>query len=427
MSVNFFLKDKKKEQTSVDAIVRFKGERFKIATGERVIVDYWLDDKKRVKQVRAYKDAAEINLRLSIWKNTLDAVCNDFAITMKVPTKEEFLKAIEKKQNKGVKPSNLLVDYLENFIPRSGRADRTKLSYGSTKNLLISFEKETRTKLHFEDINMSFYKNFKKYIEKEGKSKNYFGTMIKNIKLFMEESKEEGLHISIEHRNKKFRTTSETADSVYLTENELLKIYNLEFTEDLIRNLEDYKDIRTQNLTRKIEALNHVRNRFLIGAYTALRVSDFNRLGEINLDDNFIRIKPAKGATIRKNDDVIIPIHWIIKEILETDFDLTKTISDQKINKHIKEICQMAGINNLISSSRTEGGKLVETVKQKFELITTHTARRSGATNMFNAGIPSIRIMKITGHKTEKAFMKYIKISQEENAKSLADHPFFKK
>ena len=87
----------------------------------------------------------------------------------------------------------------------------------------------------------------------------------------------------------------------------------------------------------------------------------------------------------------------------------------------------MAEIKNLVSSSRTEGGKLVETVKQKFELITTHTARRSGATNMFNAGIPTIRIMKITGHKTEKAFMKYIKISQEENAKSLSDHPFFKK
>lgn len=427
MSVNFFLKDKKKEQTSVNAIVRFKGERFKIATGERVIVEYWQNEKNRVKQIRAYKDSAEINLRLSIWENLLNTVCNDFAILMKVPTKEEFSKAIDRKQNNEVKQSALFIEYLEDFIPRSGRAKRTKLSYGTTKNILKSFEKETRLKLHFEDINMSFYKNFKEFIEKEGKSKNYFGTMIKNIKLFMEESKDEGLHNSAEYRNKKFITTNETSDSVYLTEEELLKIYNLKFTEDLIRNLDDYKDIRAQNLYRKIEALNHVRNRFLIGAYTALRVSDFNRLGEINLDDNFIRIKPAKGATVRKNDDVIIPIHWIIKEILENGFDLSKTISDQKINKHIKEICQLAEIKNLVSFSRTEGGKLVETVKPKHELITTHTARRSGATNMFNAGIPTIRIMKITGHKTEKAFMKYIKISQEENAKSLADHPFFAK
>ena len=427
MSVNFILKDKNKEHTSIYAIIRYKGERYKIGLRETIETQHWNNEKKRLRELRKYPDSLEINIRLDKWENTLNKVLNEFSYQMKVPTNEEFIKALEKEQNKELEPSGLLVEYLENFIPRSGRAGRTKLSYGSTKNLLISYEKEIKSKLHFEDINMSFYKNFKKYLEKKGKSKNYFGTMIKNIKLFMEESKEEGLHNSIEHRNKKFRTTSETADSVYLTEDELLKIYNLKFTEDLIKSLDDYKDIRAQNLSRKIEALNHVRNRFLIGAYTALRVSDFNRLGEINLDNNFIRIKPAKGATIRKNDDVIIPIHWIIKEILENGFDFTKTISDQKINKHIKEICQMAEINSLISSSRTEGGKLVETVKPKYELITTHTARRSGATNMFNAEIPSIRIMKITGHKTEKAFMKYIKISQEENAKSLADHPFFQK
>jgi len=427
MSVNFILKDKNKERTSIYAIIRHKGERYKIGLRETIETQYWNNEKKRLRELRKYPDSLEINIRLDKWENTLNKILNEFSYKMKIPTNEEFQKALEKEQNKKLEPLKLLVEYLENFIPRSGRAERTKLSYGSTKNLLISYEKEIKTKLHFEDINMSFYNSFKKYIEKEGKSKNYFGTMIKNIKLFMEESKEEGLHNSIEHRNKKFKTISETADSVYLTEDELFKIYNLKFTEDLIRSLEEYKDIRAQNLSRKIKALDHVRNRFLIGAYTALRVSDFNRLGEINLDNNFIRIKPAKGATIRKNDDVIIPIHWIIKEILENGFDFTKTISDQKINKHIKEICQMAEINSLISSSRTEGGKLVETVKPKYELITTHTARRSGATNMFNAEIPSIRIMKITGHKTEKAFMKYIKISQEENAKSLADHPFFQK
>lgn len=427
MSVNFILKDKNKERTSIYAITRYKGERYKISLGETIETQYWNSDKKRLRELRKYPESAEINIRLDIWENTLNNVLNEFSIKMKVPTKDEFLKALEIKQNKKEQNSTLFIDYIKEFIPRCGRTSRTKLGYGSTKNILIDYENETRSKLHFESIDMAFYNTFKDYIENKGRSKNYFGTMIKNIKLFMEESKEEGLHNSTEYRNKKFKTVTETADSVYLTEDELLKIYNLEFTEDLIRDIEDYKDIRAQNLERKIKALDHVRNRFLIGAYTALRVSDFNRLGEINLDNNFIRIKPAKGATIRKNDDVIIPIHWIIKEILENGFDLAKSISDQKINKHIKEICQMAEIKNLVSSSRTEGGKLVETVKQKFELITTHTARRSGATNMFNAGIPTIRIMKITGHKTEKAFMKYIKISQEENAKSLSDHPFFKK
>lgn len=62
---------------------------------------------------------------------------------------------------------------------------------------------------------------------------------------------------------------------------------------------------------------------------------------------------------------------------------------------------------------------------QKCELVKTHTARRSGATNMYLAGIPTIAIMKITGHKTEKEFMKYIKITEEQTAMELMNHPYF--
>jgi hypothetical protein len=63
----------------------------------------------------------------------------------------------------------------------------------------------------------------------------------------------------------------------------------------------------------------------------------------------------------------------------------------------------------------------------KWQLVSSHTARRSGATNMYLAKIPTFRIMLITGHKTEQAFFKYIRITSEENAVILANHPFFKK
>nr|WP_163718783.1 tyrosine-type recombinase/integrase [Mangrovibacterium lignilyticum] len=133
--------------------------------------------------------------------------------------------------------------------------------------------------------------------------------------------------------------------------------------------------------------------------------------------------KTQKGT--RKNEDVVIPIHPIVGEILNSGFEITTPISDQKLNKQIKQVCRCVGINDLVSVSRTEGNELVERNQQKWELISTHTARRSGATNMYLAGIPSISIMKITGHKTEKSFLKYIKISQEENAKLLSGHKFF--
>jgi integrase len=64
---------------------------------------------------------------------------------------------------------------------------------------------------------------------------------------------------------------------------------------------------------------------------------------------------------------------------------------------------------------------------EKYNLITTHTARRSGATNMFLAGIPAQSIMKITGHTTESSFMKYLRISKDANATLIANNPFFNK
>jgi integrase len=143
------------------------------------------------------------------------------------------------------------------------------------------------------------------------------------------------------------------------------------------------------------------------------------------MENGFFRIKPVKGT--QKNTDVIIPVHWVIKEIIDKGFDWEKKVYDTKINKAIKPICMMAGIKNNVSVSRTEGGKLITTTHQKWELVTTHTARRSAATNMFKSGIPSLSIMMITGHRTEKSFLKYIKISQEENAEILSTHKFFKK
>jgi len=100
-------------------------------------------------------------------------------------------------------------------------------------------------------------------------------------------------------------------------------------------------------------------------------------------------------------------------------------ISNQKMNEYLKELGELAEMNENILLSSTKGGKKKSETFKKSELITVHTARRSFATNAFVMNVPSISIMKITGHKTEKAFLKYIKISQEENANKLSNHPFF--
>lgn len=97
----------------------------------------------------------------------------------------------------------------------------------------------------------------------------------------------------------------------------------------------------------------------------------------------------------------------------------------QNFNDVIRRICKRAGIINDIHLEYTRGCDNVQKVVKKYELISSHTARRTAATNMYLAGIPVFRIMLITGHKSESAFYRYIRIRKEENAKELQNHAFF--
>lgn len=84
-----------------------------------------------------------------------------------------------------------------------------------------------------------------------------------------------------------------------------------------------------------------------------------------------------------------------------------------------------AGITDMVYIERTRGGKVERLSVPRYELVSSHTARRSFATNTYLAGIPAARIMLMTAHSTEEAFFRYIRISRSENAKTLSEHPFF--
>ena len=99
---------------------------------------------------------------------------------------------------------------------------------------------------------------------------------------------------------------------------------------------------------------------------------------------------------------------------------MPEPITNQKFNEYIKEVAKRAGITQLENQTRTSGGKLITEQFPKHDLVTSHTGRRSFATNMYKRGIPSLTIMSITGHNTEKSFLKYIKVKQEEHAQLMA-------
>ena len=120
---------------------------------------------------------------------------------------------------------------------------------------------------------------------------------------------------------------------------------------------------------------------------------------------------------------VAIPVHWMVSEILEKyEGNLPRSISNQKLNDYLKELGQLVGLNEKVTKTITKGGVKRIITHQKYELLSSHTARRSFATNLFRDGFPSESIRKITGHKTERAFLKYLKLTNEQHAQMLAMH-----
>ena len=205
-------------------------------------------------------------------------------------------------------------------------------------------------------------------------------------------------------KNKNFKVVEEDADSIYLTTKEIQKIYDYDFS--------------------KTPHIERVRDLFVIGCYTGLRFSDLTQFRQENISKD---LTTAKVRTQKTGEVVIIPLNPLIKAILKKHGGKPpEAISNQKMNDYLKTIGENVKINDEVVISITKGGVRVRESFKKHELITVHTARRSFATNAYLNDVPTLSIMKMTGHTTEKAFLKYIKISQEDNANKLLNHPFFK-
>lgn len=305
------------------------------------------------------------------------------------------------KETKAIDTDNLLT-FIEKFISMCDRKPLTIKGYKQTLRELRGYSEKKNRLLTFAAIDLDFYLDFVDFLTAKEYSPNTIGTRIKDLKMFMNEAYDRGVHTNLDFKKKRFKKPNEETFSVYLNNDELSKVYGLKFG--------------------SAKRLEKVRDLFMIGCYTGLRFSDLSQLTADNISsDGTITIK-----TIKTEHTVIIPLHAIVKLILEKyNYELPKVPSNQKFNEYIKEVIKLAEINEPIQLDKKKGDLSYKQTVPKWELVTSHTARRSFATNAFIAGVPTISLMKITGHKTESAFMKYIKISAKENALKLRTHSFF--
>lgn len=406
MKTKFYLKrPKEKIPTAIICSVTFSKNRLKIYTGISVEPKYWSKKAHSVRQTPSYRQGSSINARLDKIKGEIEKCYYDYLNNHNAePTAITFKKHIDKALGRSKETKLSFFEYFQDFINRTKAGQRQTAngkiikpakakSYGTTFNNLTEFN----AKLNFENIDLDFYYSWLKHLRDKGYSENNIGTHIKNLKVLLNEATERGVSTNLSYKTKRFSGISEDVDNIALT-------------------VEELKDLQDLNLSGT-PYLDRVRDIFLIGCYTGLRFSDFSRLTADNIKGNYIEIKQQKTGK-----PVAIPVHPIIKHIIDKyDESLPNAISNQKFNEYLKKVCKkVPSLCEPTSKTGTKGGLQVTKNYQKWEIITTHTARRSFATNAYLQGIPTITIMAITGHKTEKNFLKYIKVTPKEHAKIMA-------
>lgn len=424
--VQFYLKPAPKGEKNAKRLIflQFKYNRQKLffSFGQRVTTAAWNPSKQRVKNNSQTTEDGQYllnDLLENLKKECERAYKTELKNGIPAPqTLKKYLQAFMN-QNKSKEDKPSLFKLIDSFIAgeiRDGKGKKkteaTILSYKVAQNHLKAFQAITKLIIDFETIDLNFYHKYInflekpatvktadfEYIRKEGLSPNSVGNQIKTLKTFMNEAVDQKLTDNLDFRLKKFVKPSEQTDSIYLTEKEILKLFRF----DLSHN----------------KRLEQVRDLFVFGCFVGLRYSDYSTVKPeniINIEGEYF----IKMITQKTGERVVIPCNPIVLEIFkkyeQNPNRLPIAVSNQKFNDYIKEACKEAGFEE-------KGRLLTKPEKPLFECISSHTARRSFATNYYLSGFPTIDLMKITGHKTEISFLKYVKVSKEQSAQRLSDH-----
>lgn len=432
---NFNLKNPKaKGETPIILRVNYDYKSVRFFIGESIEPKFWDKEKQRAKETSKFPTHPEFNQRLKDIDSTAQSIFRRYQNdnNHQAPAPGEYKKLLEE-AIRGTKSGipKTFFEFTEWFIAQtrkrlesegktSTRSDVAG-SYNQTIICIRDFAKDKNRRIDFDSIDTDFYNDFKEYLQavkiitkedgtelrKYGFSLNNVGKHIKNLKRILNEAQApngdpaKSVNKFNHHKSKYFKVPKVEVDAIYLNEKELQAMYDL----DLSNN----------------SRLEKVRDLFLVGCWTGLRFTNFTNIRSQDIKGDFIHMETAKSG-----EKVVIPIHWTVKEIMkkysEYDNSLPPAISNANMNLYLKELGKLLdSLHTMVSIEQNRAGTTVHKKKPKYELLTTHTARRSFATNMYFDGIPTVTIMKITGHKTEKAFLSYIRVTPEEHANIIME------
>lgn len=284
-----------------------------------------------------------------------------------------------------------------------GLSENRLKGYRNFKKIIEQYQKVIKKKIHFQDVNKPFVDRFTNWLFNTQKySTNSAGKILDNLKTVCLDA--EKLEIKVNDYVGKIQGFKEQNEDRY--------IQTLSFKE--------LEQIRTAEL--ETEAQDNARRWLLLGCEIGQRVGDLLKLNQEklrykgnNIYIDIIQQKTGKAISVRVLSPTII-------DMIENHFPYA--ISQQKLNKHIKDVCRLAKIEDEVKGKKYDKKSKRKKigVYPKCDLITSHSFRRSFATNYYT-NMPTPVLINITGHSKESLFLQYINqpVDSDHNADLFAD------
>lgn len=415
-TINFLYRSKKKTSVLIIRLLYRYGEIDYVhgaSTKLHVTKEYWDKEHKcnRLKNIdKINRKASIINEIAKITNHVLESfnVVNPDKID-KMWLQKCLAQYYNPQEDRNTLPTGLL-NYFDFFlISKQNEITKSSLKkYSVVRNVLCKFDLSLIKPLKLIDVDLYFKRDFERYCIHLKYSKNTIAWILRSIKTVCNHAKLNGLETS--NQLSHLKTKSVKVAKIFLSFKELQSIERIE----------------SHLLT---ESLKNARDWLIISCYTGQRVSDFMRYSSdsIRVEDK----GPLLEFTQHKTKKIMtIPLHDKVLEILGTRLgQFPRTISSQKYNYYIKEVCKIAGINEVIKANkrkkievdskfpyRNESGNF-----EKWKLVSSHIGRRSFATNFYGK-IPTSYLTYMTGHSTERMFLNYIGKSNKDIALEMFDY-----
>ena len=418
-NIIFTLESRKKdgvlivENVPIRMRVNFASKRIEFTTGYRIDAAKWDTDKQRVRNGCTNKlkqSASEINASLLGYYTEVQEIFKKFEVEEIMPTPEQIKEAFnalhkpieEVKQRKST--PNAFYKAFDEFVRDCGRqndwTDSTYEKFAAVKNHLMNF----RDGLTFDFFDEKGLNDYVTYLRDVKEMRNStIGKQLSFLNWFLRWAFKKGVHQNNAYDSYKPKLKSTQKKIIFLTWEELNKLREFE-------------------IPAAKQALDRVRDVFLFQCFTGLRYSDVFNLRRSDIKGDHIEV-----TTVKTSDSLIIELNNHSTAILDKykdvafeDDKVLPIITNQKMNDYLKELAELAGIDEPVRQTYYRGNERIAEVTPKYALLGTHAGRRTFICNALALGIPPQVVMKWTGHSDYKAMKPYIDIADDIKANAMS-------